>query len=95
MEYVHQIYDGAILRRKRERLGLTQLQVAHHCNVSTTTVGYWENNVRNPRMSNLEPLRELLSLKLPGWVKATAKVQSDQLYRKKKLLTQQYDLELV
>lgn len=91
MIYVHQVYDGAVLRQRREQLGLTQLDVARHCKVSTTSVGDWENNNRNPRTTNLFPLAKLLKLQLPGWLKATATPRDGELYRRKPLLKQHVD----
>jgi transcriptional regulator with XRE-family HTH domain len=92
MEYIHQVFDGAILRKTRELKGLTQRQVAKYVGVSVTSVSQWENNQRNPRFSNLEPLRDLLGLKMPGWKTATTKKVDGQLLRKAKLLKQKYDL---
>jgi transcriptional regulator with XRE-family HTH domain len=95
MEYIHQVFDGAILRQAREQLGYSQDQVGAYVGVTGHTVSRWENNIRNPRFSNLEPLREILRLKMPGWVKITTKKEDGELLRKKKLLTQKVDLVLV
>lgn len=95
MEYIHQVFDGAILRQAREQLGYTQDAVAAYVGVTSHTVSRWENNERNPRFSNLKPLREILRLKMPSWVKITTKTEGSELLRKKKLLTREVDLFLV
>ena len=94
MEYIHQVFDGAVLRQARLKLGYTQQEVADYVGVSDHTVSRWELNERNPRFSNLEPLREILKLKMPSWKRLTTKVEHGELLRKKKLLTGKIDLVL-
>lgn len=95
MEYIHQVYDGAILRMAREQRGLSQRQVAKRVGVSVTTVSQWENNNRNPRFSNLEKLEKLLKLKTPSWKTMTTKKKGGQLVRKGKLLRGEVDLYVI
>lgn len=51
------------LKKKREELKMTQLEVAKACNVSLMTYQLWERGAMNPNEENFKKLIEVLSLK--------------------------------
>jgi transcriptional regulator with XRE-family HTH domain len=56
---------GANLREARERLGLTQEEVAHRSGVHATEVSRMEAGKRDPQVSTLERLAKAVEVK-PG-----------------------------
>ena len=56
---------GTNLREARERLGLTQEQVAERCGVHATEVSRIEAGKRDPQVSTLERLAKAVEMK-PG-----------------------------
>lgn len=56
---------GTNLREAREKLGLTQEQVAHRSGVHATEVSRIEGGKRDPKVSTLERLAEAVEVK-PG-----------------------------
>lgn len=56
---------GTKLRESREKLGLTQEQVAERSGVHATEVSRIEGGKRDPKVSTLERLAEALEVK-PG-----------------------------
>lgn len=56
---------GTNLRAARERLGLTQEQVAERCGVHFTEISRIEAGKRDPRVSTLRRLAEAVEVK-PG-----------------------------
>jgi XRE family transcriptional regulator, fatty acid utilization regulator len=54
---------GTNLREARERLGLTQEQVAERCGVHATEVSRIEGGKRDPKVSTLERLAKAVEVK--------------------------------
>lgn len=60
-----------VIKRQREKLGLTLLQIAERMNVAEATVQRWESgNIKNIRYDKLDRLAEILQIspsELMGW----------------------------
>lgn len=52
----------ALARETRERLGLTQEQLAERLGVDQGTVAHWELGTRQPRLSSLQAWAKALGL---------------------------------
>lgn len=50
---------GARLREERERIGMTQAEVARKCGVTERTLRNWETSVRPPPITALKDLADL------------------------------------
>lgn len=65
-----------VIKRQREKLGLTLLQIAERMNVAEATVQRWESgNIKNIRYDKLDRLAEILQItpsELMGWDAAPA-----------------------
>lgn len=44
---------ATVLRRNRERVGMSQQQLSDHCGLNRTSYMYWENKYREPKSSYL------------------------------------------
>lgn len=57
-------FEGAFpydLREQRNKLGLTQIDIARTCNISITTYQYWERGaLQKISQENVRKLREVL-----------------------------------
>lgn len=53
---------GATIRRLREKLGLTQVNLAHKLSVSDKTISKWETGKGLPDISMIEPLANALNI---------------------------------
>ena len=58
------IRTGALIRRLRRELGLTQLQLAGRLGVSDKAVSKWERGLGNPEVSTLPRLSQVLGVDL-------------------------------
>lgn len=73
MQNVGQIVAGAILKARREELGLTQKQVAKKLGVDPRTISQYENDDRNPRFFRLEILKKLYGIETSWYDSITQK----------------------
>lgn len=53
---------GAVIKRLREKCGMTQLELAEHIGVSSKTVSKWETAKGLPDISLLQPLAQALGV---------------------------------
>lgn len=58
------IRTGALIRRLRRELGLTQLQLAGQLGVSDKAVSKWERGLGSPEVSTLPRLSQVLGVDL-------------------------------
>ena len=58
------IRTGALIRRLRRELGLTQLQLAGRLGVSDKAVSKWERGLGSPEVSTLPRLSQVLGVDL-------------------------------
>lgn len=58
------IRTGALIRRLRRELGLTQLQLADRLGVSDKAVSKWERGLGSPEVSTLPRLSQVLGVDL-------------------------------
>ena len=50
------------IKKKRQELGITQMQLAVDVGVSMLTIQLWEKGVSEPKPENMVKLREILGL---------------------------------
>lgn len=53
---------GERIRAARLRSGMTQRELAERLKISSAGIGQWENNVRNPKLSTLQKMAEVLNV---------------------------------
>lgn len=56
---------GNTIRYKRKELGLNQGQFAHACGITQTYLSQLEHNQKEPNLSTLKAIAEVLQLPLP------------------------------
>ena len=61
---MNQYVSGAMIRRLRERKGMTQQQLAEKLNVTDKAVSKWETNRGYPDISLVEPLADALGVSI-------------------------------
>ena len=59
---MNQYVTGAVIKKLREKNGLTQLQLAEKLGVSDKTVSKWENGKGYPDITLLEPIAEVFRI---------------------------------
>jgi len=55
---------GEILKAVRTEKGIGQVELAKSINVSKGTISLWENNLREPKLSNLIALSKFFNVSL-------------------------------
>lgn len=55
---------GERLRKERDRVGMTQIEVARHIGVSSTAYYYFEKNLKTPSLEKAKALAELFQVSL-------------------------------
>lgn len=95
MQNVGQIVSGAILKSKREELGLTQRQLAKKIGVTTTSISQWESDRRNPRFVRLQQLKKALGIETTWYDSITkTSVKKTQVNFLSDLVEQEYTFTL-
>lgn len=59
---------GAFMRWNRERVGISQLELARRSGVKQETLSAWECGVHEPRVSDLEICADVLGLSIDEYI---------------------------